>query len=656
MKRLLCALAAGCCGLAMADSQVWLDELNLGPMSSGWNKPQAKKSVDGHQLTIKGKGFERGVGTHAESFYVIETGGNALTFEAEVGIDDEVKTHTAGSVVFKVYSDKKVAADSGIMRPNDPPKKIKADIAGSKLVILEVMDAGDGVDSDHGDWANAFFTVKDGAKLTPTVSPQALTTQFGILTPPESPKPRINGAAVFGVRPTHPILYTLAVSGKRPMKFAAAGVPEGASFDTATGRLTGSVAKAGTYPITFTAENELGKATREFKLIVGDTIALTPPMGWNSWNCFAGAVSDAKIRAAADAMVKSGLINHGWSYVNIDDYWQNKPSAKNDQTLQGPERDANGKIVPNKRFPDMKALADYVHGLGLKIGLYSSPGPYTCGGCTGSWQHEMQDAQTYAEWGFDYLKYDWCSYGGVNKLGNGLKGLMHPYFVMGRALHAQNRDIVHSLCQYGMGNVSTWGRVVNGQSWRTTGDITDTWGSMIQIADAQDGLGPFAGPGTWNDPDMLIVGKVGWGNLHPTRLTPNEQYTHISLWCLFCSPLLIGCDMTQFDAFTLSLLTNDEVLEVSQDPLGNGADRIYRSPDKQYDVWAKHMSDGSLAVGLVNLSYTDTEATFNFKDAEMDGTYRLRDLWRQADIGDATSSYKVTLPGHATQLIRCWKK
>ena len=651
MKCMLSALAAiSCCGLALADTQVWLDELDLTPMVVGYGEPRAKKSIDGNPLTLNKKVYKRGVGTHASGFYIIEANGNAISFEAEVGIDDETKGQ--GMTVFKVVADDKVVANSGRIRGKQAPYKIKADLKGAKVVTLDYSDDGQGNDCAHADWCNAFFTVKDGAKLHPTTSPESTTEKLGILTPAESPAPRINGARIFGVRPTHPILFTLPVTGERPMKLAASGLPEGAAFDAATGRLSGSVAKAGTYKITFTAENSRGQATEVFDLVVGDKIALTPPMGWNSWNCFAGAVSADKIRSAADAMVKSGLINHGWTYVNIDDFWQNKPGA-NDPTLQGPNRDASGKIVPNKRFPDMKGLADYVHSLGLKIGLYSSPGPLTCGGCAASWEHEAQDAATYAEWGFDYLKYDWCSYSGVNKLGNNLKGYMRPYIVMGNALRAQNRDIVHSLCQYGMGTVSTWGHLV-GQSWRTTGDITDTWNSMIGIANAQDGLEPFAGPGSWNDPDMLIVGKVGWGSLHPTRLTPNEQYTHISLWCLFCSPLLIGCDMTQLDAFTLNLLTNDEVLEVSQDPLGQAAARVAKNDTTE--VWAKRMSDGSIVAGLVNRSYSNGEVTFAFKDAGMEGTYAMRDLWRQKDIGQAADSYRVTRPGHETQLVRFFKK
>jgi alpha-galactosidase len=630
-----------------AETTVWLDELDLSAMTCGWETPRAKRSVGGNPLTVDGQRFERGVGTHAESWYVLEANGDALSFEALVGVDDEELIRGKGSVVFRVFADQRLVAQTKQVRATQTPKKVKADLTGAKLVILHVSDSGDGDSFDHADWCDAFFTVKDGATLKPSKSP--LTEQVGILTPAPSPAPRINGARIFGVRPGSPVLFTIAATGARPMAFSAKNLPDGLALNRTSGAITGVVTTPGSHTVTLIAENADGKTERAWQLEVGDRIALTPPMGWNSWNCFAHAVSDEKIRQASDAMVKSGLINHGWTYINIDDFWQTRPGEKDDASLMGPARDASGRILPNKRFPDMKALADYVHGLGLKIGLYSSPGPTTCGGCVGSWQHEALDAQTYAAWGYDYLKYDWCSYSQVSGASS-LKDLMRPYLVMADALRAQKRDIVHSLCQYGMGNISAWGDRAGGQCWRTTGDITDTWDSMSKIADAQDGLEPFAKPGSWNDPDMLIVGLVGWGDLHPTRLTPNEQYTHLSLWCLLCAPLLIGCDMTQLDAFTLSLLTNDEVLEVNQDPLGQQAARIQRTDTGE--VWAKKMADGSMAVGLVNRSFMTGNVAVDFQALGLSGKQRVRDLWRQMDEGAFAHRYACEVHGHGTKLIR----
>ncbi|HEV2318548.1 MAG TPA: putative Ig domain-containing protein, partial [Verrucomicrobiae bacterium] len=233
-----------------------------------------------------------------------------------------------------------------------------------------------------------------------------------ILTPPAPATPRINGASIFGVRPGSPFLFTIPATGDRPMKFSAKHLPRGLKLDSKTGRITGMLKHKGEFTVTLRAKNALGTAEEKFRIVCGDQIALTPPMGWNSWNCFAGTVSEERVKHAADAIVRSGLINHGWTYVNVDDVWQNQHDTK-DPSLHGPYRDKNGFIVPNSRFPDMKGMADYIHSLGLKAGLYSSPGPWTCGSCAASWRHEEQDAETYAKWGFDYLKYDWCSYGDV---------------------------------------------------------------------------------------------------------------------------------------------------------------------------------------------------------------------------------------------------
>lgn len=445
------------------------------------------------------------------------------------------------------------------------------------------------------------------------------------------------------------------------MAFSADKLPAGLSLDSATGRIAGTAPKAGVYPVVLHAKNALGETKSEWLIKSGKTIALTPPLGWNSWNCFAGAVSDEKVRAAADAMVNSGLINHGWTYINIDDFWQVNPTSK-DPSLQGAERDANGNILPNSRFPDMKALVDYIHSRGLKAGIYSSPGPYTCGRCTGSYQHEAQDARQYAAWGFDYLKYDWCTYGDVYKKesgGKGLEGLKKPYREMAADLKATGRDIVFSFCQYGMGKVWRWGAQTGGNSWRTCDDIRDTWESMIGNAEKSAPLAEFAGPGHWNDPDMLVVGKIGWGpTMHNTHLTPDEQYTHISLWCLQAAPLLIGCDLTQLDPFTLGLLTNDEVLAIDQDPLGKaGYSLVIKSAEYiPVQIWAKPLRDGSMAVGLFNVGNQPLSSPIPFGQLGIKGPRLIRDVWRQKDLGTFSGKYESPpIPPHGVLLLRFGK-
>ena len=493
--------------------------------------------------------------------------------------------------------------------------------------------------------------------------------QLGILTPKAGDAPRINGPAVYGVRPGRPILYRLPVTGARPMKFAAANLPRGMAFDAKSGIVTGRVAARGDYAVKFRAENAKGKAEKTVRFIVGDKIALTPPLGWNSWNCFETEVTEKDIREAAEAMVRLGLADHGWNYVNIDDFWQYRPSAipdyretkkywdqrykiKDEARTIGPAREEDGTVVFNReRFKSMKGLADSVHALGFKIGLYSSPGPLTCGRCTGSYGFERKDAETWAAWGYDYVKYDWCGYRAVVE-GDGLYRDMAPYLYMASLLAEQKRDIVLSLCQYGMANVATWGAKTGGQLWRTTGDIHDNWKSLKDIIGKQRGLGQFSAPGAWNDPDMLTVGWVSCGKpMHPTALTPNEQYTQMSMWALFAAPLLIGCDLTKMDDFTLSLLTNDEVIEIDQDPLGKGAERIAANGDGT-EIWARPLEGGGVAVGLCNFSDETKTVEFDFAANGLLGKWSVRDVWRQETVEAAATRYAAEVWPHATQLVR----
>ncbi|MGA9120924.1 MAG: putative Ig domain-containing protein [Bacteroidota bacterium] len=469
------------------------------------------------------------------------------------------------------------------------------------------------------------------------------------LTPKEGPAPRINGPAVFGVRPGHPFLYRIPATGNRPMMFDVHGLPAGLTLDSTTGQITGAIDRRGEYKVVFKATNALGSAFKDFAIEVGDRIALTPPLGWNSWNCFASAVDESKVLSAAEAMVKSGLANHGWTYINIDDCWMVRPGS-NDSLTRGVPRKANGRINTNAKFPDMPALSRAIHDRGLKLGIYSSPGPLTCAGYTGSYQHELDDARQYAEWGIDYLKYDWCSYGDINR-DTSLAGYERPYRVMRAALDSVDRDIVYSLCQYGMKNVWTWGDALGGNCWRTTGDIEDTWKSMSGIGFAQNGHEPYAGPGHWNDPDMLVVGWVGWGpQLHPTRLTPEEQLTHITLWSLLAAPMLIGCDMTRLDDLTYGLLSNDEVLEINQDQLGVQGRRVMRNKDTE--IWVKPLSDGSLAVGLFNRGPQKTAIVVDWRELGLAGSCRVRDVWRQEDLGKFEGSYSVRVGRHSAALIK----
>ena len=461
-----------------------------------------------------------------------------------------------------------------------------------------------------------------------------------ILTPPAPATPRYNGPLVFGVRPGSPIVFRLAFSGDKPMKYIVEGLPEGVVLDSEKGVLSGSCAEAGDYPLVFTATNDKGSAKTSFTLKVGPLIGLTPPMGWNSWNCWGLSVSQEKVMASAMALINRGLADYGYSYMNIDDAWE------------ADERDADGRIEANEKFPDMKALGDWLHSNGLKFGIYSSPGDHTCGGYLGSLGHEQQDAEVWNSWGVDYLKYDWCGYSKVFDASpdKSEAALIRPYLYMQQYLREQPRDIFYSLCQYGRGKVWEWGAFIDANSWRTSNDINDTWESLYTTGfERQVGLQPYAGPGHWNDPDMLIVGKVGWSSsLRDSRLTPDEQYTHISLWSLLAANMLIGCDLSQVDDFTFNLLCNNEVNAVNQDILGHQAHQDVVEDGMQ--IWSRDLYDGSYAVGIFNLN---EESVPVLLDGVLDkiglkaGT--VRDLWRQKDI--ATDAEYV-IPPHGVLYVK----
>ncbi|MBU0754612.1 MAG: putative Ig domain-containing protein [Planctomycetes bacterium] len=502
---------------------------------------------------------------------------------------------------------------------------------------------------DHADWADARLEYSGDDP----VALGRVQVEPYILTPKPAATPRINGARVFGVRPGSPFLFTVPATGERPITFSAEGLPDGLSLDTVSGRITGRINGAGEYNVTLTAGNALGEDRKPLKIMAGEAIALTPPMGWNSWNCWAGAVDAEKIKSSARAMVEKDLINHGWMYINIDDTWQ------------GSRGGAFNAIQGNEKFPDMKGLCDYVHDLGLKIGIYSTPwitsyAGYIGGssnhengswaaeeeGRRGGWAHgkisfASNDAEQWAEWGMDYLKYDWNP--------NDVPHVEE----MARALRASGRDIVYSLSNSAPFPLAReWAKLAN--CWRTTGDIVDTWASVSGIGFSQDQWTPYAGPGHWNDADMLVVGRVGWGPaLHPTKLTPDEQYSHISLWCLLACPLLLGCDLAELDGFTLSLLTNDEVIEVNQDPLGEQAGRIKH--DEQAEIWSKRMSDGSRAVGLFHIGlFSDSaeDVTVLWADLGVSGRQKVRDLWRQKDLGIFEKQFTARVPVHGVVLVK----
>lgn len=647
-------------------AETLLSRLDLKLVDQSWGAAGSDRSVSGKPLSVAGTAYQFGVGTHAHSEIVVALSPGTTRFKAKVGVDDA--SSRAGSVEFKVLADRELLWSSGVMRGGEAAKPVDVDVTGRAKITLSVTDAGDGNSHDHADWLDAVF-VHAGA------APIILRTRDaepGRLTPPTPPHPRFNGAKVFGVRPGAPLLFRLAVSGERPMRFVAEGLPPGTQLDPATGIITGRVDRRDEFPVKVTVTNAKGVASGTLKLVVGDRIALTPPMGWNSWYCFSEGVDEASVRAMAKAMDESGLADHGWSYVNIDDCWQAE------------RRTASGDIVPNARFPDMSAMTGYIHSLGLRAGLYSTPWMGSYAGFIGGsapdkaydyakyalpedkrlqpaqifgrypgfakqgmdkvgpvWLFD-RDAKCFASWGFDYLKVDWKPIDIPTTRG------------VSEAVRASGRDIVLSLSNEAtLAWASDYGKYA--ELWRTSGDIHDSWGSVANIGfNRNPSWREWSKPGNWNDPDMLQVGYIGVPNRanagHPTNLTPNEQYAKVSLWAIQAAPLILSCDLRKLDDFTLGLLTNPEVIAVDQDPLGVAGKKIEIARD--FTAFVKPLEDGSYAVALFNRAEKAADLSVTLERLGLSGRFVVRDLWRMVDEGEVSESIAARIGRHGVKLVK----
>lgn len=629
---------------------VWLDELDLSPIKQGWGVPIARQSCVKKPLTLAGKEYERGVGSHAVATIYIELDGQAKRFTAMFGVDDEAKTR--GSITFKAYGDGKILFKTPVIKGGEAPQKVELDLMGIKQLVLLIGNGGDNVNYDHADLADAKFVV-EGADPKITASPRE---EPFILTPKPSKEPRINGPRVAGVRPGSPFIFRIPTTGDRPMKFSVRDLPKGLEVNADTGIITGRIEDRTpkTYQTTLVAENACGKAERELRIAVGETLALTPPMGWNHWYAHYDRITDAMMREAADIMVSSGMADVGYQYVNIDDCWMNAEKNKDPKRV-GPLRDAEGRLQPNSYFPDMKGLSDYIHSKGLRAGLYTSPGPRTCAGFAGAYEHEEQDARTFAEWGFDFLKYDWCSYGEIAK-NPSLDDMKKPYILIGSILRKLDRDMVLNLCQYGMGDVWLWGEEVGGQCWRTAGDLGFELVQYHDVALRNAEHWQNAGPGSWNDPDYIQIGYPGdaatMGEPKPCPLTPHEQYSYLSLWALMASPIFFSGDMTRLDEFTLNVLCNPEVIDIDQDPLGVQGRPVVRREEDETEVWTKELEDGSVAVGLFNRTEAEKPVAVKWSEIGLGAKQRARDVWRQKDLGVFDNEFTAPVGRHGVVLLR----
>lgn len=483
--------------------------------------------------------------------------------------------------------------------------------------------------------------------------------------------PRINSAKVFGVRPGRPVQYRIAASGTKPMTYHAEPLPAGLSLDADTGVISGQSTEPGDYPITLGAKNEHGSAEQVLRMRVGREICLTPPLGWNSWNCFAEEVSQENVLASAQAMVASGLADYGWEYINIDGCWQGDGRG-------GP----HGAILPHpERFPDLGGLCRDIHALGLKVGIYSTPWVADYGGNIGGSAHkpdgsdwrrkidggdwasqwpklirdhyhgpykfDYHDATQWAEWGIDYLKYDWSPID------------LDSIFRMWRALDSSGRDVVFSLSNNCPRSIAA-DVGVYANAWRTTGDLHDVWQTdgrpgtgdvqgLLNVWQQHHFWQPYTRPGHYADPDMFVLGDVRWGPEGKTRLSRDEQRTHVSLWALFAAPLLIGTALDTLDDFTFSLLTNADVLAVNQDPLGLQGKAVIHQPE--CEVIVKRLEGGDVAVGFFNKSEENMTVEATWRDLEIEGAWQGRDLWSGEALSDLRNAFGVELAPHASQLL-----
>ncbi len=454
-------------------------------------------------------------------------------------------------------------------------------------------------------------------------------------------KPRINPPYITGNYPESPFLFYIPTSGERPVVWSAEGLPEGLTLDSETGIIKGKVEKAGNYVVVLTAENKHGKAMEKLTISIGDNLLLTPPMGWNSWNTFGKNLTEALVLETAEAMIKNGMHDLGYTYINIDDFWQLA------------ERGKDGHIQINEeKFPrGIKYVADYLHERGFKLGIYSDAADRTCGGVCGSYGFEETDAKDFAEWGVDLLKYDYCNAPQDKQVA------IERYTTMGKALRSTNRSIVFSVCEWGQLEPWTWAKEAGGHYWRTTFDIRDRWytdqyshsdNGVLNIIDLNAPLAQYAAPGAWNDPDMLVVGISGKSQSmnaneeHAIGCTPEQYRSHMSMWAMMASPLLSGNDVRNMDSVTIATLTNPEIIAINQDMLGKQAER---KVDKDgYQVWIKPLTDGSSAVACLN-------KTGNIIDIKLDKnvlpelniTGDIRDVWEHANIKAKAEGLDVSL-------------
>lgn len=673
---------------AHQSGRIGLHEIDLSAMTSGTGRGTAlaNRSVAGGLLSVAGRQFDTGVGTRAFSTLILELDGCAELLTGWAGADDAGRDAT---VRLHVLGDRRVLWDSGLMRAGEQARPFSIPLAGVRILVFLVTDAGDGNRTDFADWLDVSITYRG----RPPAPAPWLEERPYLLTPPPPVTPRINGPMVVGARPGSPFQFRIPCTGERPIAFGARGLPAGLKLDETTGMIRGRAPSGGRHAIHLEARNAHGASSRAFTLVIGDQLALTPPMGWNSWYAHKRSVTDAIIRGAAEAMIASGMADFGYDCVSIDDCWSVRVDG-GDPATDGPSRDAAGRLLGNRNFPDMKALAGFIHSKGLKAGLYSSPGRTTCAGFAASYEHEAIDARTFAEWGYDLLKYDWCSYEKIAP-NHSLRELQRPFRLMAAELGRQDRDIVFTICQYGMGKAWTWAGGMS-QVWRTTDDLgwkaRQAMPGFFYVGRINADYWEHARPGQWNDPDYILAGYVRdsfrKNEVFKADLSPSEHYFYMSMWSLMAAPLVFGGDIARLDPFLLNVLCNHEVIAINQDPSGSQG-RVLRDRDNQM-IMVKELEGGAKAIGLFHITgpvgdpsgfaqskemqlagikphataqdmgdpvaYVDwgesVQVSVSAAELDLSGRFRVRDVWRQLDLGEFSQQFTTRVPFHGASLLR----
>lgn len=620
---------------------MWVETLDLSNMTTGHGRPNARKSIDGNALTLGGVVYPHGIGTHANSVMNIDLKGGVDRFLAVVGLDDEGKNN-ASKVVFKVIADGKTLFDSGVKINGEKPDLVNVELRGAKRLTLSATSPNNETIWAHADWAGAMFLLDDDSTSRPESVSLAPVTSMRAFPPPFVPgaAPTVFSPQIIGCSPKKPFLHRIWARGQEPFKFSADRLPKGLKLDAQTGIITGQIETAGNYDFAIGVSNAKGKVVLPLSIVCGERkLAQTPPMGWNAWNVFGETVTAQKVMEQADMLIETGLAQMGYNYVIIDDTWQAR-------------READGSIFSNKRFGDITELADYLHERGLKLGIYSTPNLETCSGYAGSYGHEDKDAMAYAEWGVDYLKYDWCQVGS-NKENTTPEVMKEAFGRMRKALDKAPRDIVWALTPYGFGEAHKWAGDLGANTWFTEVGIQDTFESVRKNGERVAELGQYAGPGRWNDPGWLMLGKFSFGKPRFSNLRAGELKMQITQWSIANAPLIMSCDLRQLDPNKLypintSLLTNPEILAVNQDILGVPAKR----QGWETETWIKPLIDGTMAVALINKSDSPREVRVSWWDIGRSGKQPVRDLWERKDLGEYDNEFKTFVPRHSATLVK----